>query len=95
MKLTEIAFKSSKSRARSSSLKTKVGPAVSSTNTSLLTCCEASSVGVEWSGEDGPVSGVTMVSCSNVLANILFCCDSGADDDPFVAVARFGPRRSL
>ena len=92
MKLTEIAFKSSKSRARSSSLRMKVGPAVSSTNASLVACCEASSVGVESPREDGSVSGVTRVSCSNAFANMLFCCDPGADDDPF---ASLGPRRSL
>lgn len=86
---------SSKSRARSSSLSVKFGPAVSSTKTSLVACSAASSIGVELPEEDGSVSGATRVSCSNAFANMLFCCGSGADDDPFVAVACLGPRRSL
>ena len=67
--LTEIAWNSSKSRARLSSLRVKLGPAVSSTRTSLVPCCPVSSVGAEFSKEDGSISGARRVSCSNTFAN--------------------------
>lgn len=94
MVLTEMPWNGSKSRAKSSSLGTKPGPAVSSTGTSLVACCVVLSVGVECPEEDGSNSGATRVSYSNASANMLFDCGSNKEED-FVAIASRGPHQIL